>query len=319
MPATDPTELFDVCDAQDRVIGQAPRGEVHARGLLHRAVHIFVLNSQGELLLHRRSTQKDEYPLRITSSASGHLAVSEDYATAAVRELEEELGLVAPLEFAAKFAACTETANEHTQLFVTRTDAAPVPDPDEIAEIEWASPAVVAERIAADPDDFTPPFRVLFDWWHGHIAAPNAVVIAEAGVLDAGDLSQLIIDSEQEGWTFVRRLALELISGENRFDKPREALFVARRGGAVVGTCGLNIDPYIDDVSVGRVRRLYVARTARRLGVGRRLVDSVVQAASGEFRLVRVRTKNPAAARLYERCGFLTVRNPACTHVLALP
>jgi len=317
MPATDPTELFDICDAEDRVIGQAPRGEVHARGLLHRAVHIFILNSRGELLLHRRSIQKDEYPLRITSSASGHLAVGEDYATAAVRELEEELGLAAPLQFAAKFTASAETANEHTQLFVARTDATPIPDPDEIAEVEWAAPVIVAERMAGDPDDFTPPFRVLFNWWHGP-SASDELVIARAGMLEAGDLANLVVDSEQEGWTFVRRLAVELISGENRFDLPGEVLYVARHVGAVVGTCGLNVDPYVDDPSVGRVRRLYVSRAARRLGAGRRLVDSVVQAASGRFRLLRVRTKNPAAARLYERCGFLTVHDPNCTHVLAL-
>jgi isopentenyl-diphosphate Delta-isomerase len=165
MPATDPTELFDVCDEHDRVIGQAPRGEVHARGLLHRAVHIFVFNSREELLLHRRSTQKDEYPLRITSSASGHLAVGEDYATAAVRELEEELGLRAPLDFAAKFPASRDTANEHTHLYLARSDAPPVPDPDEIAELEWATPAEVARRIADNPEDFTPPFLVLFEWY----------------------------------------------------------------------------------------------------------------------------------------------------------
>lgn len=165
MSVTDPNELFDVCDEQDRVIGQAPRGEVHARGLLHRAVHIFILNSRGELLLHRRSAQKDEYPLRITSSASGHLAVGEDYATAAVRELEEELGLSTPLEFAARFPASRETANEHTHLYIARTDAVPVPDPDEIAELEWAAPAEVARRVALNRDDFTPPFRVLFEWY----------------------------------------------------------------------------------------------------------------------------------------------------------
>lgn len=165
MPATDPHELFDVCDEDDRVIGQAPRGEVHARGLLHRAVHIFVFNSRGELLLHRRSKQKDEYPSRITSSASGHLAVGEDYATAAVRELEEELGLVAPLEFAAKFPASAETANEHTHLYVAHTDATPIPDADEIAEVEWALPEEVARRMVADREDFTPPFRVLFEWY----------------------------------------------------------------------------------------------------------------------------------------------------------
>lgn len=176
MPATDPHELFDVCDAEDRVVGQASRGEVHARGLLHRAVHIFVFNSCGELLLHRRSSQKDEYPLRITSSASGHLAVGEDYARAALRELEEELGLVEGLEFLAKFPACAETANEHTHLYMARTDAAPAPDPDEIADIEWVLPSEVAQRMEAHREDFTPPFRVLFDWyWRevARIAAPR--------------------------------------------------------------------------------------------------------------------------------------------------
>jgi GNAT superfamily N-acetyltransferase len=127
-----------------------------------------------------------------------------------------------------------------------------------------------------------------------------------------------VIDSEQEGWTFVRRLAVEIISGENRFDRPGEMLFVAHRSGVIVGTCGLNIDPYIDDPSVGRVRRLYVDRSARRLGVGRCLVGAVTDAAKVRFRTLRVRTKNPAAARLYERCGFLTVHDPTCTHVLAL-
>ena len=146
---------------------------MHARGLLHRAVHIFVFNSSGELLLHRRSTQKDEYPLRITSSASGHLEVGEDYATAAVRELNEELGLTAALEFAATFKACADTANEHTQLYIARTDATPVPDPDEIAAVEWAKPDVVAQRIIDEPDDFTPPFCVLFDWWRRSAAIPR--------------------------------------------------------------------------------------------------------------------------------------------------
>ena len=47
-------EIFDVTDEHDNVIGQAPRSEVHARGLLHRAVHIFVFNTAGQLLLQMR-------------------------------------------------------------------------------------------------------------------------------------------------------------------------------------------------------------------------------------------------------------------------
>ena len=67
-------EIFDVVDQDDKVLFQAPRSVVHANHWLHRAVHIFVFNSQGKLLVHRRSATKDEAPLKCT------LAVSNVYA-----------------------------------------------------------------------------------------------------------------------------------------------------------------------------------------------------------------------------------------------
>lgn len=169
MPADNSAELFDVCDSNDTVIGQAPRGEVHARGLLHRAVHIFVFNSRGELLLHRRSATKDEYPLRITSSASGHVGAGEGYDETAERELQEELGIGARPEYLASFRASAETANEHTRLYRVVTDQEPTPDADEIAAIEYATANEVRRRIADNPDDFSPPFRVLFAWYVAHV------------------------------------------------------------------------------------------------------------------------------------------------------
>ena len=110
-------EIFDVVDQDDRVLFQSPRSVVHANHWLHRAVHIFVFNSKGELLIHRRSATKDEAPLKCTSSASGHLSAGEDYATAAVRELEEELGLRANVEFLGIFPANgVETPFNETRL-----------------------------------------------------------------------------------------------------------------------------------------------------------------------------------------------------------
>ena len=44
-------EIFDVVNERDEVIGQKPRSEVHARGLLHRAVHVLVFNARGEIFL----------------------------------------------------------------------------------------------------------------------------------------------------------------------------------------------------------------------------------------------------------------------------
>ena len=159
-------EIFDVVDQDDRVLYQAPRSVVHANHWLHRAVHIFVFNSRGELLIHRRSATKDEAPLKYTSSASGHLSAGEDYATAAVRELEEELGLKADVEFLGIFpAAGAMTSFEHSGLYRTTTDDTPVFDPGEILSGEFRTLSEIQQMVETNPDDFTHCFRSLFQWY----------------------------------------------------------------------------------------------------------------------------------------------------------
>ena len=92
------TEYFDVIDKSNKVIGKAPRDECHKKGLLHRAVHIMILNRKGEFLLQKRSKKKDLYSGWWTSSASGHVASGDDYDETAHRELKEELGVKAKLK-----------------------------------------------------------------------------------------------------------------------------------------------------------------------------------------------------------------------------
>ena len=65
-PAQRDDEIFDVVDVLDRVISQATRREVHDQGLLHRAVHILILNSSGEVFLQKRSMAKDTHPVSYT-------------------------------------------------------------------------------------------------------------------------------------------------------------------------------------------------------------------------------------------------------------
>jgi GNAT superfamily N-acetyltransferase len=130
----------------------------------------------------------------------------------------------------------------------------------------------------------------------------------------------LIAESERAGYRFVRRLADEWVSGANRFDRPGEALFAAWMEARLIGACGLNVDPYSPLPGVGRVRHLYVVVDYRRLGVGRRLVERVMDAARGRFERLRLSTQNPAAARLYERLGFeRRAGAPDHTHLMELP
>src|SRR6267154_5416763 len=86
-------ETFDIVNEHDEVVSRAPRREVHARGLLHRAVHVLVFNARGEVFLQKRSMTKDKSPGLWDSSASGHVDSGEDYDTCVVRELREEIGL----------------------------------------------------------------------------------------------------------------------------------------------------------------------------------------------------------------------------------
>jgi isopentenyl-diphosphate delta-isomerase len=163
-----PEEFFDVVDEHDVMIGQAPRSVVHAKKLLHRAVHVFVFNSRGELLLQMRSAHKDEYPLCYTSSASGHLTAGETYETAAPRELEEELGLSGPLEMMRKFGAGPETSQEHTVLYRTTTDAPPQIDREEIESVAFHSMDEITTMILQRPREFSPCFVTLFEWYRRH-------------------------------------------------------------------------------------------------------------------------------------------------------
>jgi len=86
-------EMFSLVDMEDRVVGSASRREAHEQGLIHRAVHLFVVNKSGEVFLQKRSRLKDKDPGLWDSSAAGHCDIGEDYVATARRELYEELGV----------------------------------------------------------------------------------------------------------------------------------------------------------------------------------------------------------------------------------
>jgi isopentenyldiphosphate isomerase len=88
-----PDERFDIVDRDDRVVGSGLRSEIHARGLLHRAVHLWLFHEDGRILLQKRSLSKDREPGRWTSSVSGHVNSGEEYDTAMKREIPEEIGI----------------------------------------------------------------------------------------------------------------------------------------------------------------------------------------------------------------------------------
>ncbi|MEI9999971.1 MAG: NUDIX domain-containing protein [Verrucomicrobiota bacterium] len=154
--ATDLSEPFDIVDAHDQVVGRAPRGEVHARGLLHRATHVLVHDAHGRLFLQRRSLEKDTFPGCWDSSCSGHLDAGEDYPAAARRELGEEIGWHAdspPLRPLLKLDASAETGQEFIQVYLLGPISGPFDlNPAEIIEGRWVTPTELDALVRAQAE-----------------------------------------------------------------------------------------------------------------------------------------------------------------------
>ena len=92
-------EYFDVLDENGNMTGEVKlRQEVHRDGDWHKAVHIWIFNRNGEVLLQRRSPNKDSYPNMLDISCAGHLSAGESSLEGALRELEQELGLYVETE-----------------------------------------------------------------------------------------------------------------------------------------------------------------------------------------------------------------------------
>ena len=117
------------------------------------------------------------------------------------------------------------------------------------------------------------------------------------------DISLLLDDSILDGHRHIERLIDDYRSGQNRFTKSGESLFIAVLGSKIVGICGLNQDPY-NGLTFGRIRRLYVMTSYRKYGIGRLLVEAVVKQANGKFGNLILRTDNPTASIFYETLGF---------------
>ncbi|MBA3849188.1 MAG: NUDIX hydrolase [Opitutus sp.] len=169
--AQDLSELFDVVDGQDAVTGRAPRREVHARGLRHRAVHAFCVNRAGEVFLHQRSLTKDTFPGLWNSSCAGHVGAGDDYDATVRRELDEELGCrpaTAPQRLF-KIEARPETGQEFVWVYRVETEGPFALNPAEIQRGGWFCPPDINAWLARNPGEFAASFVFLWPQVRGRL------------------------------------------------------------------------------------------------------------------------------------------------------
>lgn len=92
-------EILDCVDEKGEPTGQrVTRKQAHREGIRHRTAHVWLLRKNREtidVLLQKRSDDKDSFPKCWDISSAGHIPAGADYKASALRELQEELGVTA--------------------------------------------------------------------------------------------------------------------------------------------------------------------------------------------------------------------------------
>lgn len=86
-------EIVTIVDENNNVTGSAPRSQMRAEGMCHRATYILVFDPAGRMFVQKRTLTKDIYPGYYDIATGGVVLAGESYDVSAERELAEELGV----------------------------------------------------------------------------------------------------------------------------------------------------------------------------------------------------------------------------------
>jgi len=164
------TEMVVLLDDSGRPIGETPKEAVHTQETpLHLAFSCYLLNDLGELLLTRRSPEKQTWPGVWTNSFCGHPAPGEDPKDAVLRRAHYELGVdVGRLELVLpsfRYRAVDPSGiveNELCPVYTARALGPLRPNPLEVADYAWMSPGLLAEALERTPAVFSPWLALQF-------------------------------------------------------------------------------------------------------------------------------------------------------------
>ncbi|MEN8927984.1 MAG: isopentenyl-diphosphate Delta-isomerase [Flavobacteriales bacterium] len=159
---------------QDQEIGVMNKMEAHKKGLLHRAISVFVFNSEKQWLLQQRAEHKYHSGLLWSNTSCTHPMAGEEELDAANRRLREEMGMEAPLKKLFNFQYKAELdndliENELDHIFVGYTNQKPQVNPDEVCAYKYISTEDLKKELETNPEQFSAWFRLLFEKLHAEM------------------------------------------------------------------------------------------------------------------------------------------------------
>lgn len=182
-------EYFDIYSENGLPTGKTKlRKEVHRDGDWHRAIDIWILNSKNELLLQKRALEKESFPGLWEVSCSGHISAGEESQISALRELEEELGLILKPEdlkfiFEVKESHTTNSGtfinNEIKDVYLVKKDFAIQTlklQTEEVSEVRWINYHDLQKDLENNPQIYVPhetEYALLFCYLEEHLNADS--------------------------------------------------------------------------------------------------------------------------------------------------
>ncbi len=152
--------LVDQVDERDSVIGQVSRKDAHEKRILHRAVHVWIFDSNGKILLQTRAGKGDHGDGLWDASVGGHVDAGESYEVAAEREMKEELGISGKPAFAFKLRGDDPIFPHYCSCFIFSHNGPFHTDPQETAELKFYSPEELSQNMKTVPERFTAETRI---------------------------------------------------------------------------------------------------------------------------------------------------------------
>ncbi len=152
-------EWVPLVEADGKVIGQAPRSQVHnGSKLLHPVVHLHVLGRNKSILLQKRPANKLIQPGKWDTAVGGHISAGETLEQALRKEALEEIGLK---DFSAKLQKVykweSEVEAELVYMFTSSDSNGIGIQSDEVDELRFWTKNQVEKNLGKDV--FTPNFE----------------------------------------------------------------------------------------------------------------------------------------------------------------
>ncbi|EJS68782.1 hypothetical protein ICY_02178 [Bacillus cereus BAG2X1-3] len=119
------------------------------------------------------------------------------------------------------------------------------------------------------------------------------------------EINHLLQESKEEGFNFLTKLVNEYETEINTFNKTGECLYGIFQEGMLIGIGGLNKDPYTEDNKIGRLRRFYISKDYRRIGLGKLLLNRLLSHAEKYFQVVVLHTDTKQGDMFYTANGFM--------------